>query len=335
MYKMANIVSKGFINATVADYNTGSYIFMPEFQQQWVDLLRRDYTILNRIQSLPATGHPTRYWQQALIAKNAKFVDPRSLSGNFSSMNEDRQRTEHYAPIKAMESRLTFTLFDRQVVQQQQEMAFLLAKDEADWMVDFLQFKNDKLWNGLANKVDAPDNATTAERLDYCGILNQISTTATVAEGATIADTIRTNIANRKADQTYAAFPTAIYANPVTIDLLEQEVQSLGYNFHQYDYEIIPGIVVSRIATQNGFLPIIADPWIAVLDKSTYYQHRFVLVNEGLIERHWIGSSEPQVYQMGMTDSILNDRIAVCFDTVIVKGYDKAHVIISKNVDKA
>jgi hypothetical protein len=41
------------------------------------------------------------------------------------------------------------------------------------------------------------------------------------------------------------------------------------------------------------------------------------------------------MFQLGQVASLVNDRVAVMFDTVIVKGADAAHCIMKKVVTKA
>jgi hypothetical protein len=328
---MAEILSKGFIKASVADYNQSHYIHMPEFQAQWLDLLNRDVTVLSRIQAVPATGHPTRYWEQTKIARNAAFGDHRALGAAVT--DTDYGRIENFAPIKAIESRLTFGLFDTEVMQQQGTLAFLIAKDEADFMVDLLQFQNDKMWNGAASDVSAP--AADGKQKEYCGILKQITNTATVGAGIDIAAAVKTKVAELSARKFQGGFPTAIYANPISIDLLEQEEKANSNNFHQYDIELVPGVIVPRIVTNRGLLPLLPDPYIDIVDTGATLDHSFVMVNESLIERHYITSATPRMFQLGQVASLVNDRVAVMFDTVIVKGADAAHCIMKKVVTKA
>jgi len=174
------------LDAAVADYNSGHYIFLPEFEQQWVDLVYRQVTILSRIKPTMATGHPHRYWQQNNIARNAAFVDPQNLNPTVTDTNYGR--VEMFAPIKAIQSRLQFSMFNTAVMRQQGVLEKLIAKDEEDWMTDFLLLQNNKLWNGADTSFTAPTS------IEYFGILNQIQNTSTVGTGVLIVDAIRTQI---------------------------------------------------------------------------------------------------------------------------------------------
>lgn len=331
---MSNLETKFISAANVADYNVGSYIHLPEFQPGFLDLLYRKVTILDRIQAIPATGHPTRYWEQTKIASNAGFIDPRGGGAGYTgysknTLDEDRGRVERAAMLKCITSRIKFTLFDSEVVKQQGVMEQLLAKDMQDMFYDFAKLQNDKLWNGAA--VDLTSTASA----EYCGILKQITDNASViGSGVKIADGIRTHIATLASRLDYDAYPTAIYANPATVDLLEQEEQARN-NYLRTTMEIKPGVKVPSIYTQIGELPIIPDPFIRVVDGSTTWDHRFVMANERLIERHYLTSAAPRVFKMSRSENLIDDYLALSFDCVIVKGASaKAHSILTKKVTK-
>lgn len=332
---MPKFETKFLTAANVADYNVSHYIHLPEFQPGFLDLLYRKVTILNRIQTVPATGHPTRYWEQTKLPSNAGFINPRGGGTGYTgyskdTLDEDYGRVEKSAMLRCLVSRIKFTMFDAEVVRQQGVMEQLLAKNMQDMMYDFAKVQNDKLWNGASTDLN---DTTTPE---YCGILKQITDNANVvASDVKIADAIRTHIANLASRLDYDVYPTAIYANPASIDLLEQEEQARN-NYLRTTIEIMPGVRVPSIYTQIGELPIIPDPFVRVVDGGTTLDHRFVLVNENLIERHYLTTPAPRVFKMSQNENLIDDYIAFLWDTVIVKGADaKAHSIITKKVNKA
>jgi len=222
-----------FVNLEVADYNVSHYWEFPAFQPGLLDLLRRRITILNRIQAVPATGHPTRYREQTKIPTNAIFADPRKGVGGGSygidTIDDDYGRVERAAMLKAMVSRIRFTLFDKELVQQQGNMEFLLAKDMQDMMFDFLRVQNDAIWNGTDTSLAAPT------KLEYMGLLKQITTqveipdlvvptNASAAKGDNyISDFLCRQIAELEADNTWEVYPTAFYANPLTIQFINEQ----------------------------------------------------------------------------------------------------------------
>jgi hypothetical protein len=55
-------------------------------------------------------------------------------------------------------------------------------------------------------------------------------------------------------------------------------------------------------------------------------------LNESLVERHYLTSATPQMFKMGLDVGLLDDYVAVLFDTVILKGADShAHFQLKFN----
>lgn len=322
------VTKTGFISAaSVADYNQSHYIELPKFQPEMLDLLNRQVTIRDRIKSVMATGHPSRYWEQTKIAHNAKFVNSRTGdSGKFGGVtDEDYGRVEHALYIKALTSGIKYTLFDKDVVAQQGDAMAkqLLNKDMADMLVDLYQTSNKGIWTGNAT---GTDDSTS---LEYCGLATQISDAVTVANpysfatasGDFVTDTIRTKMATNLASTQFVGMPTAIYANPMTIDYLSRaELRRPNFSVDQSadKMDLGNGFIVNTIRTQAGYLPLIPDNYIP-FDPSNK-KHTLYVVNENLIERHWIGDSEARVFKMGTTQELLDEYVAVLFDAVVAKG---------------
>lgn len=332
---MTNFISA----AQVADYNTSHYIHLPIFQDGMLDELRRDYTILERIKAVPATGQPSRYWEQTKLPQNTAFVDVRGGGSGFTGyskdeVDEDYGRVEKSLYLKCQVGRVKFTLFDQEIVKQQGDSVAvaLLKKDMDDMMVQFYRKKNDAIWNGTATKPD--DSATN----DYCGLLTQIGEAkATIAASDTttrMAQVIRTEIAKQVADKDWDKKVTAIYANPLTIDLLEQELEKDSPNYRvNNQVEIMPGVTCTAIQTQAGRLPIIPDVYIPVKDDTGKQVHHLILMNEAMVERHYLTTPEPRVFKMTQDENLLDDYIAICFDAIVLKG--KSAFMIDKEVATA
>lgn len=325
------------LNAAVADYNKGHYIEIPKFTPGMLDLLNRDYYILKRIQTVPATGHPSRYWEQTKLPHMAKFRNPRlqnatdvyGADGQGAMQDLDYGRVEKFLPLKAMTSGITFTLFDKEVVKQQDDptLVTLLEKDFNDMYVDFYRTQSQAIWTGKGTSVE--DTAG----VEYCGLLTQITSKVEIAnpysldsdKGVLVSDAIRTQIAKQVADTTWDAYPTALYANPVTIDYIqasELRRKGVSINLDSTNMEIVPGVSVPTIATQRGHLPIIPDPSIP-LDTTTEPGktiHTIVALNERLVERHYLTDPNPRVFNMGKDKQLLDDYVAVLFDNVVAKG---------------
>lgn len=332
---MSNTSTYFISAAEVADYNSSHYIHLPIFQEGMLDEIRRDYTILQRIKAVPATGYPSRYWEQTKLPQNTAFIDVRGGGAGFTGyskndVDEDYGRVEKSLYLKAQVARVKFTLFDRELVAQQGEAVAvaLLKKDMDDMMIQFYRAKNDAVWNG---KATSPEDSETK---DYCGLLTQIGApVATIASGSDerIAKVIRTEIAKQVADKNWDKKVTAIYANPLTIDILEQELEKdfPGYRT-QNQVDILPGVSCTSILTQAGRLPIIPDVYLPVEGKEGKQVHHFVLMNENMIERHYLTSPEPRVFKMNPTEELLDDYIAICFDAIVLKG--KSAFIVDKEV---
>lgn len=321
-----------FIAANVADYNQSHYIEMPEFEPGMLDFLKRDTTILNRIQTQAALGHPTRYWEQTKLPHNAAFINPRGgTDGKYGkdTVDDDYGRVEKSAMLKAITSRITYTLFDKQLVTQQDVQKELLNKDMQDMLVDIRRTQNDSIWNGTAtNLMDTTHN-------DYCGLLTQITDVTTIANpfnltektGEQITDAIRTKVAQSLADNKWGGRITALYANPLTIDYLSRaELKRDGVNImlDSEKMDLGNGFVVNTIRTQAGILPIIPDSFIPVdsTSEAGKVKHVIVGLNESLVERSYLTSATPQIFKMGLDAGLLDDYVAVLFDTVILKGAD-------------
>lgn len=332
-----------FVNAgSVADYNQSHYIELPKFQDGMLDLVDRRVTILNRIQALPATGHPTRYWEQTKIAKNAKFVNPRNgTNGNYGveTLDEDYGRVEKSAMLKALTSEIKFTLFDSELVKQQGVMEDLLNKDMQDMITDLRRTQNNAIWNGAATDLNSNDSA------EYVGLKTQITKERQVAkpvklnEALTpdmqyIADEIISQIALQESDLEFDAYPTALYANPQTIDyIIKSEAKRENRQICSADEraELGVGFKVFTIRTSQGDLPLIADPFIKLENGTTgKKKHTVYAINEKLIERHYLTTPEPRIFKMGLNKTLVDDYVAVQFDTVIAKGADAgAHFKVS------
>lgn len=338
---MSKVISN-FVNiqAAVADYNTSHFIEMPEFQPGMLDMLRRDYTILSRIATTPATGHPTRYWEQTKLPDNSGFIDVRGGGTGYTgyskdSVDEDYGRTEMPAMLKCVVSRVKFTLFDKEVVQQQGQMENLLAKDLDDMTVTTLRKMNYGIWNGGAETLID----TTSK--EYCGVLTQIgAAVATIAHNDTstkIADAIRKQVAIKVANTTWDARPTAIYANPLSIHLLEDELAAeANWNRNDNYIELVAGVRVLAIVTQAGKLPVIPDPYIpvaAVTGTPNKDVHSFVIMNENMLEYHYLTSFLPRTFKMGLGTDLVDDYIQLAFGCPILKGVNSgSHLLVKKEV---
>ena len=184
--------------------------------------MRRRGAFGQRIKQVPATGHPSRFFEQtaipAVTAAQA-FVDPRNIVTTIASPTP----AQRSVPLKALVSQINYNLFDVEVGAQQSQFAYVQAKDLADAVEGLLRTHDVALWNGNDTSLSAP---TTTQ---YYGAAAQIAdggNVATVQTSDSIVDGIKETIAQMVANSSYEARPTAIYANPVLLDLIDREMKS-------------------------------------------------------------------------------------------------------------
>ena len=162
---------------------------------------------------------------------------------------------ERSVPLKAIVAQINYNLFDIELGDQQKQFAYLQAKDLVDTVSGVMVAHDVALWNGNDTSLSAP---TTTQ---YMGCAAQIAAggnSVTVTTAMKIVDTIKTTVAQMVANNGYHVRPTAIYANPVLLDLIDQEMKS-EYNVVLNTDQITGGFRVKMLSTQAGDLPLIPD----------------------------------------------------------------------------
>lgn len=312
-----------------ADYMGPGAVEIDLYQKEIFDIVRRRGAFGQRIVQVPATGHPSRFFEQtALPAPSAAngFMDPRNISATSVSPT----RTERSVPLKALVSQINYNLFDVELSQQQEQFAFLQAKDLKDAVEGLLRTHDVALWNGTDTSLSSP---TT---LQYYGAAGQIAAggnVSTIGTSSSIVDGLKSQVAAMVANSNYEVRPTAIYANPVLLDLIDREMKT-EFNVVLSTTEIAGGYRVKTLATQAGELPLIPE-W-ALGYTGTPGSGSAVLpayiVSEDLIEYHWLTDANPRVFQLGLTGSLARQMLVVKFGAVVVKGAGYAHALV--NVDR-
>jgi len=308
-----------------ADFLGNGAIEVNMYESEILDLVRRSSVALQRFPSPPATGHPTRYFEQTAIA-TAGFNDPRNLI----PVATGPTRIERSALIRAITNQTNLTLFDIDVTRQQGQFAYLEAKDINDLVTSVEVLRGTKIWTGAATTV------LDAGSQEYCGILTQITQQSTIAIGASIIDGLKTAVANMVALVGYTVKPTAIYLNPILADYLDQEAKAQQVFMNQATVE--GGLVVSAIKTQAGVLPLIPEPYIPADTAAKYgfaappagYKNYYaVIVSDQEVELSYIGGADgnpnPRLFQLGLLGGLQGQYVVVKFDTTIVKGPSYAH----------
>lgn len=213
------------------------------------------------------------------------------------------------------------------------------AKDLQDMVNGILVTRDKSLWTG-ADTVSGSQVGTNGagNGLQYVGLLSQISNSTTIGSSASIVDSIRTQVATLMNSTTYVNKPTAVYINPLALDYLEQEAKnsnnSLKYIATDFTDARV-GLTVSAISTVAGFLPLIPDPFMtmdsAISGVSAagvgYHNYPFAIVNEDLIEFHYVGSKEPRVFQLGLQNGLAEQYVGVLFGAPVAKGASYAHTV--------
>lgn len=305
-----------------ADFMGPGAVEVNRYQSEITDIVRRRGVFGQRIKQLPATGHPSRYFEQTAIASptaaNA-FVDPRSIVATVSSPT----RVERSVPLKALVSQINYNLFDLEVGAQQSQFAFLQAKDLADAVDGLMRTHDVALWNGNDTSLSSP---TT---LQYYGAAGQITASGNVAaigNSESIVDGLKATIAQMVANSNYEVRPSAIYANPVLLDLIDREMKS-QFNVVLSTTEIAGGVRVKTLSTQAGEIPLIPEwslSYTGTPGSGTAVLPAYI-VSEDMIEYHWLTDANPRAFQLGVTGSLASQMVVVKFGALVVKGASYAH----------
>ena len=305
-----------------ADFLGPGAVEVNRYQTEITDIVRRRGAFGQRVKQVPATGHPSRFFEETAIASPTAaqaFVDPR----NIVPTTQSPARVERSVPLKALVSQINYNLFDMEVGSQQSQFAYLQAKDLADAVEGIMRTHDVSLWNGTDTSLSAP---TT---LQYFGAIGQIQAggnTTTIGTSASIVDGIKSTVAQMVANSSFAVRPTAIYANPVLLDLIDRELKS-DFNVVLNTVEITGGYRVKALSTQAGDLPLIPE-W-AIGYTGTPGSGSAVLpayiVSEDMIEYHWLTDPNPRVFQLGLPGSLASQNVVVKFGGVVVKGASYAH----------
>ena len=324
---MAQNITKAQFAANIADINNGHALVFPEIDPVIKDILSRDTAIRSRIQSRPEGLETFRWVEQTAIARNAKFSDPRTIA---PTDDNKPTRVEKLAKLKCITSRISYGFFDTALTRNG-TFASVLEKDMSDAVQDCLGLSNAAIYTGSDTSYGSP---TTNE---YMGLMTAITNTATFDSAKRITQQIKTEVArmgNKKFGEA-KSLPTAIYVNPLTADLIDQECEDKDNNVKLYDVEITAGVVCHGIMTTAGILPIIRDPEIPLKANATdnkKFDHKILLLNEDQIVRHYFVSGnqsygEPVVFKLGLTESLVDDYVLFMADNVVVKYPDVAHCI--------
>ncbi len=309
--------------SAAADYLGPGAIEVNRYQTEIVDLVRRRFPFGQRINNTPATGQPSRYFEQLAIGV-AAFSDPRALTQTATQP----QRQERVLMLKALTNQINYGIFDVEVNQQQGQFSYLEAKDLTDCVDSVLKLHDSNLWNGADTD---PMIATSSQ---YYGVSGQCFTAAlatgaapgntvlNIASSGSLVDGLKQQVATMVVRTDFEARPTAFYTNPLLLNLFDKEAKSFQLYYNQV--EILPGVIVEAIPTQAGIIPLVGDPSITVFSgngipagQSTYTGF---LLTEEMVEYHYLTDPLPRVFQLGLLGNLAAQYVVVKFGGVIVKG---------------
>lgn len=315
------------INAS-ADFMGPGAILTNMYQAEILDLVRRRFYLGQRIAQTPATGQPSRFFEQQEIPV-ATFTDPRVIAPTASQP----KRVEKYLTLKGLAGQINYSLFDTEVNTQQGQFEYLEAKDLSDLIDGVLKLHDQALWTGSDTDLIVP---TTNQ---YFGISGQIirapsiggvSQRLDIGSSASLVDAIKTQVATMVARTDYEVRPSGIYLNPLLGDLFDQEAKTSQQWFNET--EILRGVVVKAIPTQVGPLPLIPDAALSVLAGSgspTQKLYSAFILSEEFVEYHWLTSPLPRVFQLGLLANLAAQFTVVKFGAVVAKGPAYAHAVVT------
>lgn len=311
-----------------ADYSGPGALEVPVFEREIVDIIRRESPMLAITEHNPATGHPHRYFEQIAIA-TASSNDPRNLAATASGPT----RVERAAFIKATVAQSNLSLFDRDVTEQQGQFESLQAKDVEDIITAIIVWRANMFWAGTDTSLLMP---TT---LQWVGALEQITQQATIPNGTSIIDGLKTMVATMMANKIFKPKPTAIALNPLLIDKIEKEAKASHIELRTK--EIVAGVTVKYLATQAGELPLIPDPYMPTDSTGKYgfsnpgsglNNYYAAILTMPLVEIVYIGkgtNGKPRIFQLGLTGNLAGQFVGVQFDALLLKGYSYAHAVVA------
>ena len=305
-----------------ADFLGPGAIEINRYQTEIFDIVRRRGVFGQRMKQVPATGQPSRFFEETAIASPTAaqgFVDPRNIAPTLQTPT----RVERTVPLKALVSQINYNLFDMEVGTQQSQFAYLQAKDLSDSVDGLLRTHDVALWNGNDTSLSNP---TTPQYFGAIGQIEAGGNTVTIANGASIVDGLKSTIAQMVSSSSFDVRPTAIYANPVLLDLIDREMKA-EFNVVLSTAVITGGLTVKTLSTQAGELPLIPEwalPYTGVPGSGTAVLPAYI-VTEDLIEYHWLTDPNPRIFKLGLPNTLMTQSVVVKFGGKVVKGANYAH----------
>lgn len=318
MSAMASMPSNSLRAA--ADFNVPGGIGTNRYQDEITDLVRRRFSLGKRISYIPATGDPSRFFEQTAIVQGA-FTPKTAIAPTPGTPT----RVERGVTLKALVAQINYGIFQVEVSQQQGQFAYLVAKDLMDTVEGVLTAHDYALWNGNDT------NLMTPVTDEYVGLLTQITRTFSIRNdtGSSIVDLLKQEIASMLAQTGFKVVPTAIYANPILLDRIDREER--GKQRHIREVEVTAGIYAPAIATGIGVLPLISEPSLEAVTPGAggagTADYPLVIVSEPLIEYHYLTTPNPRVFLLGLQSNLATQHVVAMFGAPVVKTPAVAHSV--------
>ena len=309
--------------SAAADYIIGpGAIEVPLYQTEILDIVRRRGIFGQRIKQVPATGHPSRYFEETAIpspSATSGFVDPRNIVAPVVLPT----RVENSVPLKALVAQINYNLFDMELGQQQTQFAYLQAKDLADTVDGVLRTHDVALWNGTDTSLSSP---TTAE---YFGAAAQIvggGNTVSVGTTQSIVDGLQIDGRTDGFKQFLRSSSDGHLCQPGASrldrsrdeDRVQRGAADQGHRGRLHGEDAIDA--GGRLAPDSGVdVELYGNAGFGIAVLPAY------IVTEDLIEYHWLSDPNPRIFQLGVPGSLASQYVVVKFGAVVVKGASYAH----------
>jgi hypothetical protein len=207
-----------------ADYLGPGAMEVDRYQTEIFDIVRRRGVFGQRIKQVPATGHPSRFFEETAIAAptaTQAFVDPRNIAPTVGAdargdggAAEGAGVADQLQPVRSGSDGAA------------EPVRVFAGEGLGRFAVDGLMRTHDvALWNGTDTSLAVP---TTPQ---YFGVIGQIEAGGNTVTVAKSTATIVHGRSGRRshnmvANASYQVRPTAIYANPMLLDLIDQEMKA-------------------------------------------------------------------------------------------------------------
>jgi hypothetical protein len=339
----------GHILATPGiDINNGHALVVSDYERVLYDYRLRNFPIDINVNSVRATGYPHSFNEQTKIPSNTTAVDPKLGFGTTvadyakpsADLDTDYGRDNwKNAFVKAYASRIEYDYFTRKWEENYGAFEDLVAKDYNDMIVDYVKTTTNDFFNGRSTSLD---DTSSTYKLEYCGILNQITDVSAISASTLIADALNTKIANLQARLDYDGMPDVLCMNSATYNLLVQEERARQNYIQQINSEIVPGWKVPSINLYHMNTPIMITPFIKPTTSGTTVTHKIVALNQSQIDKIWMFKDGPEFFDfadpnmpLGNT-RLLTNKAMLSFQNYILRGPSAGfHFILTKDVTTA